>query len=192
MALAPSAPASATRARHRDDPESTCRSPHGAASAEGGLHMRRRLLTLAGLPDIVVEVRSLADGPHRTVGNWTLAQVCRHLADTINGSMDGLDLSRHRFKRFFLSKRLLRYTFRHGIPPGYTIDPKLNPPSDVTLEASLAALERAVARYQSYEGRLRPHPLFGDLSRGMWDRLHCFHGAHHLSFVIPSGCVMTP
>ncbi len=187
MALASSAPDSPTRTRHRDDSESACGSPGGAAPAEGGSHMRRRLLTFASVPEILAEVRSLADGPHRTVGNWTLAQVCRHLADTIDGSMDGLDLSRHRFKRFFLSKRLVRHTFRHGIPPGYTVDPKLNPPPDVTLEPSVAALERAVARYQSYEGRLRPHPLFGDLSRGTWDRLHCFHGAHHLSFVVPSG-----
>ena len=153
----------------------------------GGPQARRRVLTFATLPGVLVEVRSLAGRPHQTVGNWTLAQVCRHLADTIDGSIDGLDLSRHRFKRFFLSKRLLRYTYRHGIPPGYTIDPKLNPPSDVTFDESVAALERAVARYQSYEGRLRPHPLFGDLSREMWDRLHCFHGAHHLSFVVPSG-----
>jgi hypothetical protein len=186
MAFAPLAPDAPGMAPPKRDAKIIRGSPGGAASAEGGLPMTRRLLTFASVPDILAEVRSLADRPHRTVGNWTLAQVCRHLADTINGSMDGLDLSRHRFKRFFLSKRLLQYTFRHGIPPGYTVDPRLNPPPDVTLEASVAALERAIARYQSYEGRLRPHPLFGDLSRGTWDRLHCFHGAHHLSFVIPS------
>ena len=100
--------------------------------------------------------------------------------------MDGFDLRRHRFKRFFLSKRLLRYTYRHGITPGYTVDPRLTPPSNVQLDEALAALERAVERYRTYEGRLRAHPLFGDLSREMWDRLHCFHGAHHLSFVIPT------
>ena len=100
--------------------------------------------------------------------------------------MDGFDLRRHRVKRFFLSKGLLRHTFQHGIPPGYTVDPKLNPPPNVKLGEALAALERAVNRYRSYRGPLRPHPLFGDLSREKWDQLHCFHGAHHLSFVIPS------
>jgi len=123
---------------------------------------------------------------HRTVGQWTLAQVCRHLADTINGSMDGFDLRRHRFKRFFLGKRLLRWTYRHGIPPGYTIDPRLTPPPNVRLDEALDAMERAVERYRTYRGRLRAHPLFGDLSREMWGRLHCFHSAHHLSFVIPT------
>ncbi len=143
----------------------------------------RRILAFTDLGELLPEVRRLIPS-HRTVGQWTLAQVCRHLADTINGSMDGFDLRRHRFKRFFLSKRLLRYTYQHGITPGYTVDPKLTPPPKVKLDESVAALERAVERYRSYRGRLCAHPLFGDLSREEWDQLHCFHGAHHLSFVI--------
>jgi len=143
----------------------------------------RRVLTFTDFGEILPEVRRLIPA-HRTVRQWTLAQICRHLADTINGSMDGFDLRRHRFKRFFLSKRLLRYTYRYGIPPGYTVDPKLTPPPNVKLDASLAALEQALERYRSYRGRLRAHPLFGDLSREKWDELHCFHAAHHLSFVI--------
>ena len=146
---------------------------------------QRRTLAFHDLRELLPEVRGLIPA-HRTVGQWTLAQVCRHLADTINGSMDGFDLRRHRFKRFFLSKRLLRYTFRHGIPPGYTIDPKLTPPPHVKLDETMLALERAVVRFRLHRGRLRAHPLFGDLSREMWDRLHCFHSAHHLSFVIPT------
>ena len=145
----------------------------------------RRVLAFQGVDELLPEVRRLIPA-HRTVGRWTLAQVCRHLADTITGSMDGFDLRRHRVKRFFLSKRLLRYTFQHGITPGYTVDPKLTPPPQVNLDEAVARLERAVERYRSYRGRLRSHPLFGDLSREKWDQLHCFHGAHHLSFVIPT------
>ena len=145
----------------------------------------RRVLAFKDLGELLPEVRRLIPA-HRTVGQWTLAQVCRHLADTINGSMDGFDLRRHRFKRYFLSKRLLRYTYRHGITPGYTVDPRLTPPENVNLGEAMPALERAIERYRTYRGQLRPHPLFGELSREMWDRLHCFHSAHHLSFVIPT------
>jgi len=143
----------------------------------------RRVLAFDNLGELIPEVRRLIPG-HRTVGQWTLAQVCRHLAGTINGSMDGFNLRRHRVKRFFLSKRLLRYTYRHGITPGYTVDPKLTPPPHLNLDEEAAGLEQAVERYRSYRGRLRAHPLFGDLSRQKWDQLHCFHAAHHLSFVI--------
>jgi len=145
----------------------------------------RRVLAFHHLDELLPEVRRLIPA-HRTVGQWTLAQVCRHLGDTVNGSMDGFDLSRHRFKRFFLAKPLLRWTYQHGIPPGYTIDPKLTPPPDVILEQAVAALEHAVIRYRAYGGLLHPHPLFGGLSRKKWDQLHCFHCAHHLSFVIPA------
>ncbi len=144
----------------------------------------RRVLHFDDLSQMLGEVRSLAGG-HRVLRRWTLAQICRHLAGTIHGSMDGFDLSRHRFKRLFLRRRLLAYTYRWGIPEGYTVDPNLNPPEGVGLNEEIDALGRAIHRYRNHAGPLQAHPLFGRLTRDGWDRLHCFHGAHHLSFVIP-------
>jgi nitrite reductase (NO-forming)/hydroxylamine reductase len=43
-----------------------------------------------------------------------------------------------------------------------------------------------LARYLQHDGRLHAHPLFGNMPRETWDRVHCVHCAHHLSFVIPS------
>ncbi len=131
------------------------------------------------------EVERLQAG-HRSVGNWTLAQVCKHLADSVNGSIDGFDLRRHRIKRALLAKPLLWYTFWFGIPSGYTVDPALTPPDDVRLDETSAGLREAIARYQRHDGTLAPHPLFGRLSRATWDRMQCFHCAHHLRFVLPS------
>lgn len=125
-------------------------------------------------------------GGHRSVGNWTLAQVCKHLAGSINGSIDGFDLRRHRIKRALFARPLLWYTFRFGIPPGYTVDPALTPPDEVRLDEASTGLREAIARYQRHDGPLAPHPLFGELSRAMWDRMQCFHCAHHLRFVWPS------
>ena len=120
------------------------------------------------------------------MGHWSLAQICKHLADSIHGSLDGFDMRNHRVKRFFLSKRLLRSMFEQGIPRGYTVDPRLTPPAQVDLDDAVSALDRAIARYQDHRGRLRPHPLFGDMPRETWNRVHRFHCAHHLSFVIPA------
>ena len=100
--------------------------------------------------------------------------------------MDGFDLSRHRFKRWFLAKRMFRYTLRYGIPTDSTVDPNLNPPPHVDLDEAMDGLARALERYQGYVGPLKAHPLFGRLSRDRWDHLHCFHCAHHLSFAIPA------
>lgn len=124
---------------------------------------------------------------HHILGNWTLAQVCKHLADSINGSIDGVDLRRHRFKRWFIAKRMLAWTLKNGIPPGITVDPNLTPPPGVDMATALAELQGAIRRYQSHRGKLRPHPLFGRMDRPIWDRLHCVHCAHHLSFITAAG-----
>ncbi len=144
----------------------------------------RRVLHFSHLPEVLAEARRLASS-HRTLGRWTLAQICRHLADTIHGSMDGFDLRRHRFKRLFFRSLLLAYAYRWGIPEAYTVDPKLNPPEGLRLDDQIEALARAIQRYRDHTGPLQAHPLFGRLTRNEWDRMHCFHGAHHLSFVLP-------
>jgi len=61
------------------------------------------------------------------------------------------------------------------------------PPAHVELGPAIEELRRAIDRYLGHRGRLRPHPLFGCLSRADWDRLHCVHAAHHLSLQAPSG-----
>lgn len=137
--------------------------------------MARRELVFEDVSRIMPDVRRLHDGPHATLGNWSLAQICKHLADSFEGSMKGFDLRNHRWKRWFLRRRMLHYAFTKGIPRNTTVDPKLTPPSDVDLEAAVSAMAGAIERYVSYRGKLRAHPLFGRMSREVWDRVHCVH-----------------
>ncbi len=146
---------------------------------------QRRPLRFEELSQVVPEAMRLKSG-HRTVSRWTLAQICKHLANSFNGSIDGLDLSRHKFKRFFLARQMLRYTFRYGIPVNYTVDPNIEPTSDVDLDEALEQLAGAIERYQAHGGLLRAHPLFGEMPRDDWNRIHRIHCAHHLSFVLPT------
>ena len=122
---------------------------------------------------------------HRTLVNWSLPQICKHLADSVNGSIDGFDLRRHRIKRFLFRKLLLLYTLRYGIPRNYLVDPGIEPVKDLTLDDGVHQLGQAIKRYQSHTGPLQAHPLFGKMSRDVWDRIQCIHCAHHLSFVVP-------
>ena len=148
---------------------------------------QRRLLVFDELSQVMPEVRRLVPG-YQAVGNWTLAQICKHLADSFDGSLDGFDLSVHRLKRFFIHRQMLNRALTKGIPPGYTVNENLTPPRGVELEPAVDALSRAMDRYENHSGNLHAHPLFGQLPRPMWDRVHCVHNAHHLSFAIPRRC----
>lgn len=130
------------------------------------------------------DVRRLADG-HKTIGAWSLGQICQHLADSFVGSMEGFDLRHHRIKRFFLKKQMLKVALTKGIPRGWTVDPGLTPSADVNTDTAIEALAGAIARYQAHRGKLQAHPLFGLMPRDTWDRVHCVHCAHHLSLTVP-------
>ena len=145
---------------------------------------QRRALRLADVAQIMPEVRRLVPA-HHTVGNWSLGQICRHLVASVIGSMEGFDLRNHRVKRFFIRRKMLEVALTKGIPPGWTVDPNLTPPSYVNLDEVVEALAGAIERYQRHKGKLHAHPLFGELSGEVWDQVHCVHCAHHLSFAVP-------
>jgi len=148
-------------------------------------HAGRRVLSFSTLIEIMPDVCSLEKG-HRTIGVWSLAQICRHLADAFDGSIDGFDLRNHRIKRFFLKKQMLRVALTKGIPTNYSVDPKLTPRPGGSTEAATASLAAAIDRFVSHDGPLQAHPLFGNMPRDTWDRVHRVHCAHHLSFALPA------
>ena len=143
----------------------------------------RRALHFDDVLQILPEVRRLAPA-HRTLANWSLAQICDHLTRSYIRSMEGFDLTNHRIKRFFLKRRMLHVALTKGIPRGWTVDPNITPGDEVDLHDAVDALDAAVRRYVGHRGRLQAHPLFGTMPRETWDRVHCVHSAHHLSFVI--------
>ncbi len=146
----------------------------------------RRTLHFDNYQQILDDARYLASRPHRQLGNWSLGQVCDHLAKTIDMSLDG---SQARFPWLlrmigpFLLGRLLTRPMSAGFtaPPsaGITPDPQ-------ETQAGLAALERAVARLDQTSQR-KPHGLFGPMTREQWDQLHMRHSELHLSFIVPEG-----
>ncbi|UCE60149.1 MAG: DUF1569 domain-containing protein [Phycisphaerales bacterium] len=145
---------------------------------------RRCDLQFGSISEVLPEVKRLLPA-HQTFGNWSLGQICDHLAKSFVGSMEGFDLSGHRLKRFFIRRRMLEVALTKGIPRGWTVDSNLTPMPEVDLREAVEALTRAVERYRQHDGRLHAHPLFGNMPRDIWDRVHCVHCAHHLSFAVP-------
>jgi hypothetical protein len=146
----------------------------------------RRDLRFDDFDQLMAEVRTLQSGGYRRCGNWTLSQVCDHLAIFLRGSMRGFPtqmpwILRVTVGRFFL-RRILR---KKKMPTGFKVPGVYLPGDPVNDLAAVEAFLKTVREYRDYSGRPAPSPFAGPLTRDEWDRLHLIHAAHHLSFLQP-------
>jgi hypothetical protein len=146
----------------------------------------RRKLRFTSFDELLADVDRLSSGSVKVLGNWSPGQIFRHLARAYNGSIDGFTIT------FPLHLRLVAKVFRKKLltmqmPAGFKLPRNgaatLEPPSTSTEEGA-AELRAAVARLQR-EPRRAKHPMFGELTREEWDRVHLTHASLHLSFLIP-------
>lgn len=145
----------------------------------------RRELTFSSLDRVMPDVDLLLQG-HRLAGNWSLGQICNHLASALQYSVEGFPMRVPWPIRVTLGKILLRRDLRTGkISEGIKLPKKLLPKPGLDDRAEAEALRAAVRVYSATSDPLVDHPLFGRISRDVWDRLHCIHCAHHLSFLWP-------
>lgn len=152
----------------------------------------RRPLSFARLDDVPVEVDRLLKG-HRTVGRWTLAQICAHLAASIRltSKEEALSTPEPPSPAVERAQRIARKRFfRSGrFPEGAEIPTEAIAPGPPDADPTLAAeaLREAVARFLETAGPFPSHPYLGPLDRDEWLNFHRIHCAHHLGFALPSG-----
>jgi hypothetical protein len=148
----------------------------------------RRPLTFASLDEVMPDVDRLLRG-HTTVGNWSLGQICSHLAQALHFTIDGFPaearlpwIIRATIGRFLLWRILRTGRFVEGMRMPRKYEPV--PGVDARVEAE--SLRAALQRFAAHSGPLAAHPLKGPVSRAIWERFHCIHSAHHLRFAIPT------
>ncbi|QDV32182.1 DUF1569 domain-containing protein [Tautonia plasticadhaerens] len=156
----------------------------------------RRPLRFDRLDDVPGEVDRLLLG-HRTVGGWSLAQICSHLAAALRltaeapsgpgpgpqpspgATPSGGTRAQATYRRLLFRSE----TFPEGVEmPSLALHP--GPPEADPLAAA-SALRDAVSRFLDAPGPFPEHPMLGAMDREQWLRFHRIHCAHHLSFVLP-------
>lgn len=150
---------------------------------------RRRELSFSHLREVMPDVDRLLRYGYGRGGRWTLGQACEHVGLAVSGSLAGLPGHAPWLVRRTLGVLIRGQVLRSGrMPEGIRIKPgwKLMPGSDADDRAGVATLREAISDYLSTPGPLPEHPFFGPMSREQWDRLHCVHIAHHLSFLLPA------
>jgi Protein of unknown function (DUF1569) len=149
----------------------------------------RRAVRYKTLHDFLADAERLAGGPVRTLGNKSFGQIIRHLALTMNGSID-VQFSRMRFPWYLriMARYYRKRIFARGLRPGIELpanaEPLLWPPEeDVTV--ALEDARKAVRRLET-ETKRGSHPAFGKLNADEWNLFHLRHSELHMSFVVPA------
>ncbi len=147
----------------------------------------RRPLAFTSFDEVMPDVERLLQG-HTTVGHWSLAQICRHLATVLRRVVD-MPASTPADSSQWVSAAEKQKVLDSGkLPEGIPGPPEIMPPETEPLSApeEAEALRQAIAHYQaSPTGPAIPHRIFGPLTKAEWDHLQRIHLAHHLSFAIP-------
>lgn len=144
----------------------------------------RRKLNYASFDEVMPDVERLLQG-HTTVGNWSLAQICRHLAIVLRRVVD-LPASTPQDPSQWISEEQKRQVLETGvIPEGLPGPPEVFPAATLTEREEADGLRAAIAHYKASSGPVLPHRIFGPLTKAEWDQLGLMHLAHHLSFAIP-------
>ena len=146
----------------------------------------RRPLHFRRLDEILSDVRELGSAPRRLLGRWTDAQIVEHLALGIDMAFDGYGFRAPWPVRGFV--HLIKNRVLTGpMPSGFRLPRRgaaLLPPADVTWDAAVRHLERAIARFDS-EVPQHPHPVLGRLTKMEYELLALRHAELHLSFIVP-------
>jgi hypothetical protein len=148
--------------------------------------VERRSLHFSSLEDVGAEVDRLGRGKIQHRGNWTPGQIFKHLAVTMDNSIDGFPfqypLPFRVLARLLFKGRLMR----KGMTPGFQLPARASAilPPPIGVEEGLAAIRKALGR-QKTETRRAPSPFLGSLTLDEWNQIHCRHAELHLGFLVP-------
>ena len=144
----------------------------------------RRSIRYASLSDLLSDAEKLAASGARTLGNWSFGQILKHLAMSIDSSIDGTGFTLPAPARWLMSLLMKKKFLTQPIPAGFKSVSQFIP-NETSVEEGLTLLRTAIKRQQREPNRAL-HPAFGNLSNAEWDAFNLRHSEMHMSFVVPN------
>jgi hypothetical protein len=145
----------------------------------------RRQLRFSSYDEMLADVDTLAAHPCRQLGNWSLGEICDHLAKAMDMAVDGPPFTPPWYVRLigpFFKSRFLR----GPMPSGFQLPKNASrlTPAPTAVPEGVARLKNAVDRICANSERAA-HGVFGRLTREEWDQLMLRHCEMHLGFLVP-------
>lgn len=148
---------------------------------------RRTALKFNEYADVLRDIQALHSAPYKKTGQWSLAQICKHLSFYLRGSLEGFPMMLPWIVRVTVGRMLLNRSLKETMrkPGGPTAPQSVYPeqPGDKDAVEEITAL---LQRLSNHQGQLFPSALFGNITPQQWKTLHLNHAAHHLSFLVPA------
>jgi len=151
----------------------------------------RRDVRYGTLDDALTDLeRLLAAGPVQSLGNWTPAMNIDHVAMGIEFDTDGYPPETAKTPWLLklavrlIRRRILTRGFGAGINPAPEIAKAFAPDPDVTIDAALQRLKRAIHAARQ-RGMTQVSPLFGPMTPEQHEQFNCRHAELHFSFIVP-------
>jgi hypothetical protein len=149
---------------------------------------QRREVHFDSIDDITADAGKLALAERNKklvqAGNWTLGQVCGHIAGWMEASYSGAPVRFSWLVRMLARARRKKY-LNEPMNPGGRL-PRVEGGTlfrePLSTEAGLERLKKACARIKG-EAPKKPHFIFGKLKHEEWKKLHLRHAELHLSFL---------
>ncbi|MEO6279955.1 DUF1569 domain-containing protein [Roseateles sp.] len=142
-----------------------------------------RLTTFVTWKQAQQAVLDLLFAPKVVEGNaWNLSQVMQHLAQSIEYSMQGFPALKGAWFRssigsaafaVFNARGTMSHTLDEPIPGAPTLD------ASQALKLSVNRLLAAMDAFAQFNGTLRPHFAYGELTKPQYERAHLMHLANH-------------
>lgn len=113
---------------------------------------------------------------------WNLSQVLQHLAQSVEFSMQGFPALKGAWFRssigsaafaVFNARGAMSHSLDEPIPGAPALD------ASQTLKTSVQRLLDAMEAFASFQGTLRPHFAYGELTKPQYERAHLMHLANH-------------
>jgi hypothetical protein len=140
------------------------------------------------MQEILVDCEHLIATPCTMLGQWTLAQIIKHLAQGVDCFYDGFDFTVPWYARSLLAPLVRRRMLTRGLPAGVRVPAsarRLLPQEGPELASAMNHLRAAISRLQTDAPR-HPHPFFGQMNHSDAKLLMLRHSELHLSFAVPN------
>lgn len=142
----------------------------------------RRTVRYQSYDELLLDAERIASADAiQTLGNWSTGQIFKHMAESIESSVNGSGYVLPWPVRVIFSLLMKRKFLYGALPAGFKA-PRRFQPDPIDTQAALDDLRRAIARMKAENNRVM-HPAFGNITRKEWDQFNLRHCELHMSFI---------